>query len=123
MKVVLHARGLTLGPSSRNWILSQLTEALGRFATQIAQMKVQLVDANGPSRGGDDKECRLVVQMQRHGTLVIQDRDARIGPLVKRVSERLSHSLSQRYGKLWSHRDGVARRHGRVPPESNVDST
>jgi hypothetical protein len=123
MKVVLHERGLSLGPRSRNWILSRLTEALGRFAPQIAQMKVQLVDANGPSRGGDDKECRLVVQMQRHGTLVIQDRDTRIGPLVNRVSERLSHSLSQRYGKLWSHRDGVARRNSRVHPDSNADST
>jgi hypothetical protein len=61
--------------------------------------------------------------MQRHGTLVIQDRDARIGPLVKRVSERLSHSLSQRYGKLWSHREGVPRRNGRVQPESNAEST
>ncbi len=123
MKVVLHARGLTLGPRSRNWILSRLTEALGRFAPQIAQMKVQLVDANGPSRGGDDKECRLVVQMQRHGTLVIQDRDARIGPLVKRVSERLSHSLSQRYGKLWSHREGVARRKGKPQPDSSEETT
>lgn len=67
---------------------------LGRFQDQVRSVRVFLADANG-SKGGVDQICRCVIRMSRQATIVIEDRDSRLGRLVDRVAQRAKQALGR----------------------------
>lgn len=42
---------------------------LGRFASRIREVEVQITDVNGP-RGGDDKVCEVEILLRPSGSLL-----------------------------------------------------
>lgn len=71
-----------------------LMQALERFCSRVAVVRVSLEDVNGP-RGGVDKQCRCVVQLDCGGRVIVQDRDRSLGSLMVRVANRVAHSVSR----------------------------
>ncbi len=104
MAISVHARGIPLSDSLRTWVEERIGSAISRLGRHGRKVSVTLFDENGPNRGGEDKACRVVVHMTRHGTLVIEDRDAHLNALIDRVCDRVSLAIDRRTKRKRAHR-------------------
>ena len=73
----------------------RLSKTLARFEDRIQDVKLFVHDVNGP-RGGEDLECRCVLNLKKMPPIVIQDRDASLHRMMIRVSSRLLPALTQK---------------------------
>jgi putative sigma-54 modulation protein len=92
------------------WIQSNLAEilmgSLVKFKDRVRDVSLVIDDINGP-KGGIDKQCKCIVRLRRMSPIVIKDRDASVGSLVRRVAERTAYALGQ---KIDEHRTKSRRR-------------
>jgi hypothetical protein len=51
-------------------------------------------DLNGP-KGGIDKLCRVVVDLKRQPSLVIEDRDSELSHLIDRIIDRVGQTATR----------------------------
>ncbi|QDU29290.1 hypothetical protein ETAA8_43980 [Anatilimnocola aggregata] len=96
MKVFVYSNGLELSENYRLTLHSRLESVLSHFGRSINRVNVYLQDANG-QKGGVDKVCRLVVHLRRQPSVVIEDRDAELAPLIGRVLERASQVTQRKF--------------------------
>ena len=104
MAISVHARGIPLTDSLRNFVEERIEGAISRLGRHGRKVSVTLFDENGPNRGGEDKACRVVVHMTRHGTVVVQDRDVHLNALIDRISDRVSLAIDRMAKRRRSHR-------------------
>ena len=104
MAISVHARGIPLTDSLRNFVEDRIGSAISRLGRHGRKVSVTLSDENGPNRGGEDKACRVVVHMTHHSTLVIEDRDAHLNALIDRICDRVSLAIDRTAKRRRSHR-------------------
>jgi putative sigma-54 modulation protein len=97
MRVFIQTHGLNLSREEREHISQRLHKALSRFGAQAIGATLHLSDSNGP-RGGDDKDCHLVVELEG-ATTVVRDR----GHAVRAVVDRAVHRAVQAVGRQLDH--------------------
>lgn len=107
MKVFIYAHGLEISAEQRRWLQAELTAALGNFGRSIHRVNVYFQDENG-DKGGIDKSCRLVVHVRRQPSVVIEDRDAALHPLIARVIERAERLLQRKLARRRSRSGSVS---------------
>ncbi len=71
MQFEIRGRKISISQALRNHIERRLRFALDRFASQVRQVHVRVVDLNGP-RGGIDKCCQLAIPLDRASTIVVE---------------------------------------------------
>lgn len=71
-----------------------LTFALSRFSPSIQQVRLRLIDMNGP-RGGVDKRCRIVVTMESGATIVVESEDSDPSAAIFMAAERIGRTVAR----------------------------
>ena len=64
-----------------------------RYDDRIRVLKVRLMDVNGP-RGGEDKVCRLQVQVDHHPSVNTEGRHADLYSAITMAAHRMERSLA-----------------------------
>ncbi len=105
MRLETYGHSLALGDAARAHIASRVEFALGRLGARVSRVRVLLADLNGP-RGGIDKRCRMIAELLRAGSVVVEHRAAGWGAAVAGAAGRLGHTVRRRL---------ALRRRGRRP--------
>ena len=92
--ITLRARGFTTTASLKDYVGRRLGFALDRFEERIQRVQVRLSDINGP-RGGSDKRCQLVVQMDDLPAIVVEDTNADLYIAIDKAIGRAVHTVSR----------------------------
>ncbi len=88
MKLELHVRGGCFAETLQHYAERRFRFALRRFSHHIRRLQIHIEDLNGP-RGGVDKQCRILAAVAPSGTLVVEERDARVYEAMDRAADRL----------------------------------
>ncbi len=128
--VGIHADGVDLTDTLKEYIQSKLGAKVGAFALQIERVAVRFTDINGP-RGGDDCECRIQVVLAGRPNLVVTERAATpriafdaasqgVGRAVKRDLDRAGFAQGLRSKRNKSRRE----KHAPAPaPETEPEAS
>ena len=94
VNVEIVSRNQILKPESRELIEKRVAFALQRFETQIERVWIALVDING-ERGGEDKQCRVVINLTPSGSVLIDHVADSIESASSLAIERAGHAVSR----------------------------
>jgi putative sigma-54 modulation protein len=94
MKIIIRPRHVDLDDSIREHIDRQLEFSLGRFSSRIRQVTARIVDLNGP-RGGEDKSCRIEIQLQPSGVVFVEYTAAHLCAAVDRAADKAARTVSR----------------------------
>ena len=108
MQFCIHAHGIDLTEPIKRQAYEKLELALDRLEQQITSISVYLIDTNGPFLGGLDKACRIVVQIDKQESLVLEDCDESVHVVIDRITDRLGVIASQRIDALRLKRSGFS---------------
>lgn len=93
MKLDIRGHHVTVTEILREFVERRFRFALSRFQGQIAEIKVQLSDENGP-KGGRDKVCRVVATVLSR-SLFVGEADSGLYAAISRAAERLGRTASR----------------------------
>ncbi|MCC2962655.1 HPF/RaiA family ribosome-associated protein [Massilia sp. IC2-278] len=115
MKVHLLAKQFPLTPALRGYAERRLRTGLSFARDRIGDVVVRLGDINGP-RGGNDKQCHILIAVPGQPALVVRDVQADLYSAIDRAVKRAAHTLRQavmqrRYLERWGHRNPARPRH------------
>lgn len=101
MWVQVVGRGVVVDAVLRQRVERRLGFALGRFGNRVGRVAVHLSDVNG-TRGGVDKQCRIVAQVPggRSGPVVVEDTAAGLDTLIDRAADRIGQSVRRRLERV-----------------------
>ena len=100
MQMKIQIKGLPRATTLRRIAAHKIDGALARYAHVIQEASVRLDDINGPSRGGVDKLCRVVLRMKDSSVLVIEELGADIAQVIERVADRLHQSVARQLSRI-----------------------
>ena len=105
MQLEMRSSGIRLNEDLRGYIERKLGLALGRFATRVRRVHVQMTDLNGP-KGGEAIECSIRAHLHPRGELVVQE--ARSDPFgaVARAAQRVRRGIARQTKRLAMRRRG-----------------
>lgn len=94
----LHLRcdDVTLTAQLKSYLQDRLDQAIEKIRDRVHEVHLNIEDINGPNRKGLDKQAKLVVRWNNKQSLVIQDKDSKVGALIHRVLDRLEASIDRR---------------------------
>ena len=95
MQIDIHAVRLDLSPEHREQIRRRASFALSRLQARISRVEVRLSDING-TRGGVDKQCRVLVSLTHGPAAVVEDLDADLPTLIDRALARAGRVAAKR---------------------------
>lgn len=99
MQINIKGRQVQLQDETIKNMKRRLLFSLSRFGHAIQGVTVQLTDINGP-KGGHDKECLIVVKLQKGGKVVVQgkgtDCDLALNHCADRISRTVDRELTRR---------------------------
>jgi len=95
MWLKIHDQGLTVDTAVRERVKRRLGFALGRFGNHVGRVTVLLTDVNGP-RGGEDKRCRVVVEVLGHGRVVVEDTDHDVQVAIDQAADRVGQAVRRK---------------------------
>ena len=99
MTISIAAQGTSIGSAARMRMKARLLEALDTASQKIRRMRVSFKDINGP-KGGVDKECVILVHLDKSNAIVIKSKDSSVSRAFSRSMERLKTSLKRRGKKV-----------------------
>ena len=100
MQLSIHTRGVVLTDALRRFASEKMDLAVERIAGNVRKIQLHLIDSNGPNRSGPDKSCRVIVQIDKQRSLVLEDRDSNLGLVIDRITDRLGAAVSRRVDRL-----------------------
>lgn len=100
MQLSIHTHGVELTEPIKRQAYEKLELALDRLENSITCISVYLIDTNGPFLGGVDKACRIVVQIDKQESIVLEDCDESVDVVIDRIIDRLGVAASQRVDAL-----------------------
>lgn len=77
----------------------RLRTGLARDGDRIKRVVVRIGDNNGP-RGGEDKYCRVHIDLKNGQPVFVEDVGADLYSVISRVTARASHSVSKRMERI-----------------------
>ena len=99
MQINIKGRQVQLQDETIKNMKRRLLFSLSRFGHAIQGVTVQLTDINGP-KGGHDKECLIVVKLQKGGKVVVQgsgiDCDLALNHCADRIGRTVDRELTRR---------------------------
>ena len=95
MQIDIQTFRLALEPEHREQIRRRASFALSRLQARIARVEVRLSDING-TRGGVDKQCRVLVTLTHGPAAVVEDLDADLPTLIDRAIARAGRVTAKR---------------------------
>ncbi len=99
MQINIKGRQVQLPDETIKNMKRRLHFSLSRFGHAIQGVSVQLTDINGP-KGGHDKECLIVVKLQKGGKVVVQgngtDCDLVLNHCADRIGRTVDRELTRR---------------------------
>lgn len=95
MRLEMYGHQIGLSEAARFHIASRVEFALGRLGARITRVRILLADLNGP-RGGIDKRCRMIAELLRVGSVVVEHRAAGWGAAVAGAAGRLGQAVRRR---------------------------
>lgn len=95
MNIDIKTQGFGLTPGLRDHVADRVSTSLGRFEERVRQVTVRLSDLNGP-RGGIDKQCQLMLRVDRARSIVVRDIAEDLYVAVDRAAERAGRTLVRR---------------------------
>jgi ribosomal subunit interface protein len=95
MNITLVDSNIPTTPAMLSHVNSRISTALDRFADRINEIRVHVVDANGP-RGGVDKVCAIQVHIPRSPVIVVTHAAADYYEAVSAAVHRLKATLGRR---------------------------
>jgi putative sigma-54 modulation protein len=108
MELAVRTRNLPLTEPIEMLVRQRLGFALGRHASEIRRVDVELADINGP-RGGIDKRCRVDVILSHGGRIRAESTDLRVRDAIDGAARRVGRRVARLRG-----RDATQRRHDRL---------
>ena len=96
MQLCIHTHGIDLTDAIKKQTYQKLELALDRLEGQICDIRVTIVDTNGPFLGGVDKACRIEVQIRDQDPIIIEDCDECVDEVIDRITDRLGVIACQR---------------------------
>ena len=98
MKITIKSHQLQLDQETSISMERRLRFALSRFGDSINRVTVRLTDLNGP-KGGIDKECLIVVKLQKGGEVIVQgsgmDCNATLNYCADRIGRAVDRELTR----------------------------
>jgi len=91
----ISGQGPTVDAAVREYIKLRLRFALGQFGEHFGRVTVHLTDGNGP-QGGEDKRCRVVVDVLGHARVVVEDADHDLNVAIDRTADRVGQAVRHR---------------------------
>ena len=107
MRIEIRGRNVEIEPSLRSHIERQLSFAMGRFGPRIEWLTVRVEDVNGP-RGGNDKRCRIEVDLIRSKNVMVEEFDSDPYTAAARAVTRAGRSVARQLGRKPGARAGKA---------------
>jgi ribosome-associated translation inhibitor RaiA len=107
MEFVLRTHNVDVTPTTKELIQRRLGFALDRFQKRIKEVRVYLMDENGP-RKGIDTVCQLTIFLRGLGKVTVLKKDSAIPAAVakaariatRRISKGLKRKLSRSAGSV-----------------------
>lgn len=99
MEVRVLMKGIPQAARLRRLVHHRVELALDAIADNVASATVRLSDINGPTRGGVDKLCRIVVTLRNHAVVVIEEVGADVTEVVYRLTRRLHQNIAKVAGQ------------------------
>jgi putative sigma-54 modulation protein len=94
MRIDIKGSGFPLTPELLDHIERRLRFALTRNYDRIVRVAVVVGDSKG-SRGGEDKFCRIQVQMKGPPQVLIEDIGAGLHAIIDRAAERAGRNVAR----------------------------
>lgn len=98
MRIEVTGQGFTVRPGLREHVERRLDFALNRFEDRIDHVAVRLEDVNGP-RGGVDKTCRVVVQLHKLQSAIVEQTSEDMYTAVDQAADRIGRTVKRRLEK------------------------
>lgn len=95
MQIDIQTSRLTLAPEHREQIRRRAAFAFARLHPRVARVEVRLSDING-TRGGVDKQCRVLVHMTDGPSSIVEDLDGDLSTLIDRSLARAGRVATKR---------------------------
>ncbi len=99
MQITIQTRGFSMTEALRLYVLQRVRFALGWAGLSMRKLAVVLSDINGP-RGGNDKRCKIQVQLIGGKDVVIEDTEADMYVAIDRAAERADRVLVRRVQRM-----------------------
>ena len=93
MRLNIHGHSIFLNRELRQHIERRIRHATRRFESRIRLTSVLLSDVNGP-KGGADKVCRVIVELNRRDRVVLTGLGSDAFRLVDGVAARVNWRIS-----------------------------
>lgn len=112
MQIQLIDGRISATPGMLEFVQSQITAAVGRFASRIRAVRVRIADVNGPPhRGGLDKRCVILATVNGRGAgggeVIVRHGHSDFYAAIAGAAYTLKRRVSRRIDR------GHMRRHGR----------
>lgn len=95
LRVSVSGKGSLLSETIKGYVLKRITYALDRFRSSVREVKVRLLDVNGP-KGGIDKHCIANVVLSKGEVITIHSEDSDLYRAIDHVSQKTKQVLSRR---------------------------
>jgi putative sigma-54 modulation protein len=94
MNIHVRSRQIEMDEAVCAHIDRRLQFSLGRYASRILRVTVQIIDLNGPRRG-KDKSCRVEVRLLPRGSIFVEEISADLNAAVDRAADRVMRSVTR----------------------------
>jgi ribosomal subunit interface protein len=108
MRIEVTGQGMTVRPGLKEHVERRLAFALGRFEDRIDSVTVRLEDLNGP-KGGVDKQCKIVVQIRKLPTVIVEQTAEDMYAAVDQAADRVGRAVTKKLEKARSRSTGSMR--------------
>ena len=98
MRIDIKGLGFPLTAALLDHTERRLRFALTRTSNRIKRVVVRLGDSNGP-RGGEDKFCRMQVDLEHAPPVLIEDTGDDLYTVIDRAAERAGRNVAKRVNR------------------------
>ncbi len=102
MQLAIHAPKMGTTESLETHIEHRMEAALGQYRTRINAVDVKVQDIN-PGHGGVDKSCRVMVHLNRTGTVLVEEVQADMYAAVSLAADKIKHAVGKELEKRREH--------------------
>ena len=98
MQINIHSKNFSLTDALRNYAKRRLSFSLTHKNQYIYKVMMRLSDINGP-RGGTDKRCHLLVQLNGIPDVVVEDIQSDMYVSIDHACERASRTIVRKINR------------------------
>lgn len=113
MQIDIQSRSLQLTGSLLEHVAQRVRDLLAHARDHIRNVKVQLIDINGP-RGGRDQRCVIQVKLNRLPVVVTEETQVDVRLAIDRALDRAGRSVKRRLERPRDRRRGTPRKQSQL---------